>query len=54
MDLLLAIVGIVLLFWLFGFIFAGVSGLIHLLLIIVVVVVIVRLVRGGPILSGHN
>jgi len=51
MDLLVAIVGLVLLFWLFGFLFAGVGGLIHLLLIVVVVVVVVRLVRGGPILA---
>ena len=51
MDLLLAIVGLVLLFWLFGFIFAGVGGLIHLLLLVVVVVVAVRLVRGGPVLA---
>jgi hypothetical protein len=51
MDLLLAIVALVLLFWLFGFLFVGVGGLIHLLLIVVVVVVVVRLLRGGPILA---
>ena len=54
MDLLWTIVVLVLLFWLFGFLFAGVGGLIHLLLIIVVVVVVIRLLRGGPILNNHN
>jgi hypothetical protein len=53
MDLLFAIVALFLLFWLFGFLFAGVGSLIHLLLIVVVVVVVVRLLRGGPILARN-
>ncbi len=53
MVLLYAIVALVLLFWLFGFIFAGVGSLIHLLLIVVVVVVVIRLLRGGPILARN-
>jgi len=54
MDLIWAIVVLVLLFWLFGFLFGGVGSLVHLLLIIVVVVIIIRLVRGGPILRWNE
>jgi|MudIll2142460700_1097286.scaffolds.fasta_scaffold669185_2 hypothetical protein len=53
MNLLWAIVVLVLVFWLFGFLFAGVGSLIHLLLIVCVVVVVIALLRGGPILSRN-
>jgi len=52
MDLLWAVVAVLVILWLLGFLYSVGGDLIHILLVIAAVIVVYRLYKGENILTG--